>query len=161
MARTKNKTRNDTKTRRTHWRNSHLEKKLLLCVLKHIFEPFVLMPVCELFVLNSAYSFVCSRNRKKYVTCCACISWSFYFVKMQVAVCVCFLQTNCLGESGWGRKRRDAILDRRFDQMMRVAVPSMDTRETTVNRDKRQSENFDIDVGGRVKIVEKYTEIRN
>jgi len=80
---------------------------------------------------------------------------------MQVAVYVCFLQTNCLGESGWGRKRRDAIVDRRFNQIMRVAVPGIDARETTVNRDKRQSENFDIDVGGRVKIVEKYTEIRN
>jgi len=62
-----------------------------------------------------------------------------------------------LGESGWGRKRRDAILDRRSDQLIRIVVSGIDARETTVNRDKRQSENFDIDVGSRVwKNTRKY-----
>ena len=56
------------------------------------------------------------------------------------------LQTDCGGTPGWGRKRREVNLE------SSVSVES---------RAKRQvDDTFDIGVGGKVNIVEKYSDIR-
>ena len=68
----------------------------------------------------------------------------------------CF-QTTCGNDLGWGRKRRDVKIVDSSPTSMEVISP-----ENLRRRDlqKRQAENFDIDVGARVNIVEKYSEIR-
>ena len=68
-------------------------------------------------------------------------------------------QTLCSnGDVGWGRKKREITpggIDKR-------SVASRSTRRGIKGIDKRQAADdvFDIDVGGKVKIVEKYTEVR-
>ncbi|XP_052814248.1 uncharacterized protein LOC128241365 [Mya arenaria] len=64
-------------------------------------------------------------------------------------------ETNCLGEGGWGKRKRAATRDTVVGE---ITATGHNLKEHQVK--KRQAEVLDIDVGGRVKIVEKYSDIR-
>ena len=72
-----------------------------------------------------------------------------------------FFQTNCNGLDGWGRKRRDVTP---INVIGEITSNGKQPRAAPLDhiRNKRQTAagDLDIDVGGRVKIVEKYSEIR-
>ncbi|KAH3801937.1 hypothetical protein DPMN_155601 [Dreissena polymorpha] len=68
-----------------------------------------------------------------------------------------------MGYAGWGRKKRDVTPVNVIGEINASnKVPSKKESVGSIGNDidKRQTEDFDIDVGARVKIVEKYSEIR-
>lgn len=67
---------------------------------------------------------------------------------------------NCNGESGWGRKRRGVTSSNVIGEIIAGGRSSKHGTSDGHHMEKRQANDFDIDVGGRVKIVEKYSDIR-
>ncbi|XP_052221408.1 uncharacterized protein LOC127837972 [Dreissena polymorpha] len=72
-------------------------------------------------------------------------------------------ESNCMGYAGWGRKKRDVTPVNVIGEINASnKVPSKKESVGSIGHNiaKRQTEDFDIDVGARVKIVEKYSEIQ-
>ena len=70
-------------------------------------------------------------------------------------------QTPCNdGTDGWGRKKRDITLDNSVGEISAYADKKELGYHMIKERQADASGPFDIDVGGKVKIVEKYSDIR-
>ncbi|XP_052224310.1 uncharacterized protein LOC127839959 [Dreissena polymorpha] len=72
-------------------------------------------------------------------------------------------ESNCMGYAGWGRKKRYVTPVNVIGEINASnKVPSKKESVGSIGHNiaKRQTEDFDIDVGARVKIVEKYSEIQ-